>query len=397
MSPLQKKLLFAAAIFILSLQSFITVYNQREKFFSQGYEDHFAALNQEYNNSQYHKKKNPTIMSDADFEQFAGGLFLKGLNPILIVHDHPPLGRYIVSLSILLFDNPHTIMLPLLLLSVIGFYLLSLTVLKNPFLAFIPVGIFINEPIFIDKLVMTPLPEPIQLPFILFALYFFIRGVGTKKDLPWFVMTSIMLGGVISTRFFVLGAAMTGAMGLYLLLTERLGRKTWRFVATLPLAMVVLYASYFRTMQLGASPLRILSIQKYILAYHQSKFILPFTVWDLLLFNRWHTWWGNRAVLSDPLWTIFWPVSAVFTGVTAFVGLKDRFRDFSDSEKFLLLWVLLHLTMLSTGYTTSRYFLPLLPVLYILGTDGALHFLTRFFPAVSSWKVASKKRGHSAS
>lgn len=319
-------------------------------------------------------------MSDADFEKFAGGAFLQGLNPILIVHDHPPLGRYVISLSIFLFDNPNTIMLAVYSLIAISMFLLGRLVLKSPWLALIPLGLFFNEPLITHGLIETPLPEPIQLPFILFAFYFFLKGFAGKKELGWFLATSFMLGCVVSSRFFVLGAAMTGSMGLYLLLTHRLSRKTLVFIATLPVSLVVLLVTYFRTFQSGYSLIQVLSIQKYILAYHKSKFVLPFSVWDLLLFNRWHTWWADRAILSDARWTIFWPVATIGTGVSIIQALRARFRGIDDGEKFLMLWVSVHLLMLSTGYTTSRYFLPLLPILYILTTAGIIRIGNQYLP-----------------
>ncbi len=384
---MKRKILFILAVLLIFFQSGVTIFHEREKFFSDGYWVTYPALKEAYNNSQYAKKHNPEIMPDEVFEQFAGGAFLRGLNPILIVHDHPPLSRYIVSFSILLFDNPHVIILPFLLLSALGLYLLTKTVIKNPFIALIPLALFVNEPIFISKFIYSPLAEAMQLPFIFFAFYFFIRGLSSKNDLLWFAACSLMIGGVISTRFFILGAAITGSMGLYLLITHKIDRKMIRFVVSLPLALLVLLASYFRTMQLGATPIEILSIQKYILAYHQSKFILPFTFWDLLLFNRWHTWWGDRAIIKDTSWILSWPLATLGTFGLLVKSVRNKFAHTTEPEKILLLWVLVHMIMLSTGYTSSRYFLPLIPLLYIL----ACSFFYKLLKSYVSDRKAHKK------
>jgi hypothetical protein len=366
------------------------VYEQREKFFSTGYEKTYQSLTEKYNASQYHQKKNPVIMSDAEFEQFAGGAFLKGLNPILIVHDHPPLGRYVVSLSILLFDNAHTIIVFVMLINVLGMYVLSRKVLGSSFLALIPLGLLVNEPIFLTKLEFTPLPEPIQLPFILFAFYFFLRGIESKKDIGWFLLTAVMLGGVISTRFFVLGTAITGTFILYLFLTYRFKPKTLHFLASLPIALVVLVLSYFRTIMESHSVLQVLSIQKYILDYHKSKFVLPFSFWDLIMFNRWHTWWDNRAIIKDILWVLTWPIATVLTGAFIIQSAIKKLKDITEPEKVLMLWVLVHVTMLSTGYTSSRYFLPLLPMLYILATAFIVELAVHLFPNTFGQKTQKK-------
>lgn len=352
---------------VITLRPLSMIWNLGDKFFSSGYAEQYESYKKAYYGSQYIIKKNPGIIPDETFESFAAGAFLRGVNPILIVHDHPPLGRYILSLSILLFDNPHTIILFLLTAALFGIFLLTHTVTGNIFLSLIPVGLYINEPLFLNKLIFTPLPEPIQLPFIIFSFYFFIRALHAKNDWLYFVITSILLGVVISTRFFVTGGVIVAAMAMFLLLHYRIKRKTILFAVTLPLSLLVLIASYTRTILDGYSIFQVFSIQKYILFYHKSKFILPFTFWDLLLFNRWHTWWGNMDIIRDSHWIISWPVATLLSAFALVLELLRKI-SFHPGVQFLLLWLVLQTVVLSTGYTSTRYFLPLLPMLYIVAT-----------------------------
>jgi dolichyl-phosphate-mannose--protein O-mannosyl transferase len=97
-------------------------------------------------------------------------------------------------------------------LSALGVFLLAKKATKNSIIALIPLGIFINESLFLNKFSYAPLVEPIQLPFILFSFYSFIRALEDKKYKKWFVLTSILLGIVISTRFFVTGGVMLFCM-----------------------------------------------------------------------------------------------------------------------------------------------------------------------------------------
>lgn len=343
-------------------------YEQKDKFLAGGYHTQYENYKRAYYSSQYVVKKNPSIIPDEIFEAFAGGAFLRGLNPILITHDHPPLGRYIISLSILLFDNANTIMLPLFLLAIGGIFLIGYEIFGNVFLSLIPVGIFINEPLFMDKIIYTPLPEPIQLPFILFSFYFFIKAIESKKYIYWYIATSIMIGIIISTRFFITGAVISCSMIIFMLLKNRLGKKTFIFISTLPLSLIVLLLSYTRTIQSGSSILHIFGIQRYILEYHKSKFILPFTFWDLLFFNRWHTWWGNWAIISDNQWFILWPVATIVSFIAFISHIIKKIRLY-DAEFFLCIWFFLQVIVFSTGYTSTRYFLPFLPILYILAVS----------------------------
>ena len=193
--------LFLVLTLLISFQSIILV--SKSGIFIRNYHLQYEQLKNMYYNSQFVKKNNPGIIPDEHVYAFSGGIFLKGLNPILIVHDHPPLGRYIISLSILLFDNSSTLVVFLHIGSALGVFLISKNIFNNKFLSLIPTGIFINEPLYLTKFSYTPLLETIQLPFIIFGIFFFIKGLSEKNFGGWFFLTSVMLGFVISTRFFI--------------------------------------------------------------------------------------------------------------------------------------------------------------------------------------------------
>ncbi len=360
---------FCIVLFLIIIaQPLWVLHKQSETFFSRGYLSSYSYLKELYGSSQYVNKKNAGIIPDQALESFAAGAFLKGMNPILIIHDQPPLGRYILSLSILLFDNVNTIMVLLFFLSGLGVYLVARLTLNNSLFSLVPLAIFINEPIFINKFYNSPLLEPIQLPFIIFALYFFMQGIISKNYVKWFILTSVMLGFVISIRFFILGAFLILAMILYFLIQKQFNKKFALFLLTLPIAIFVLLISYTRTIQLGSSILHIFGIQKYIFNYHKAQLSLPFSFWDLLLFNRWHTWWGTRAITSDIQWIIFWPISAFLTLAFSLLGVFKKILV-SEPEKIIIIWIATYSLSLSLGEVSTRYFPPLLPFLYIISTS----------------------------
>jgi len=113
--------------------------------------------------------------------------------------------------------------------------------------------------------------------------------------------------------------------------------------------------------------------------------MMPFSAFDLLLFNRWHTWWGERLITSDPQWRIWWPASffLVILGIARIIKenlsisrLKRYFLKKNNSlELILVAWIIIYLAFLSVGQTTTRYFFPILPIFYIL----AVNSLNKFF------------------
>lgn len=363
-----KYIVFFILFILIFFRPVKLVFDNYELFFKREYKIQYEFLKKLYYSSQYVAKKNPSIITDNALESFAGGAFLKGMNPILIVHDQPPLGRYITASSIILFDNSKTLNTFLILLSLIGILLIANQIINNLIVSLIPVAIFANEPLILNKFLYSPSLESTQLPFIIFCIYFFIKGLKSKRYIYWLILTSIMLGFVISIRFFVVGGALLLSMMLHLLLSSNLRKKIIPFILTLPISLVILILSYTRTIQDGYSIYQIFGIQKYILFYHQSKFILPFSFWDLLLFNRWHTWWGDWSISSDSQWIVLWPISTVvvFTGFILFLFRKMKL---GNHEKIIAFWVLIISILLSTGYTSTRYFLPVIPFLYILMTS----------------------------
>lgn len=366
--PFFYKFLFLLLLIIIFIQPITTLYKLRNTFFSNGYSDQYRFLGKLYGESQYTKKKNPGIIPDQVLEAYAAGAFLNGVNPINIIHDQPPLGRYILSLSALLFDNVNTIMVLLFFLSSLGVFLIGRLVLNNTLLLLIPLAVFVNEPLFINKFYNSPLLEPIQLPSIIFFLYFFIQGIIKKSYVKWFIFASIMLGFVISIRFFALGLVLVSSSIFYFLITQQLNRKFFIFLFTLILAPIILIISYSRTIQLGSSILHIFGIQKYIYNYHKQQLSLPFSFWDLIMFNRWHTWWGTQQIIFDKQWIVIWPISMVFTLIYLLVGIFKKLIV-SEPEKILILWIVAYSLFLSFGQVSTRYFPPLLPFLYIIATS----------------------------
>lgn len=360
-------------LFLILFKPIYIIYEQRENLFNFNYESRYEGLEFDYYNSQYVKKNNPKIITDEGFEEFAGGAFLKGLNPILITHDHPPLGRYIISLSILLFNNSKIIIIPLLALGLAGVFLISKSIIKDNLLSLIPLVVFVNEPLFFEKLTYVPIPEAVLFPFIIWCLYFYIKYI-SKKRLIHTIAGSILLGCVISIRVFTVGLSILAGVFLYYLLKRKIDKNFIQFLLTLPLAGIVLGISYTRTIIDTGNPFVVFGIQKYILAYHSSKFILPFTFWDLILFNRWHTWWGDMAITSDDIWMITWPISitiVIFTSIYRF-RKKDKFIT---GELIISLFLLIYCGMLSLSYTSTRYFMPIIPLLYILATYGIFRLM----------------------
>ena len=84
------------------------------------------------------------------------------------------------------------------------------------------------------------------------------------------------------------------------------------------------------------------------------------------MLNEWQTWWGDQSLQTSNDWTIVWPLLMILPFV--FVILS-YFRKFTmpGLVRLLLLWILVYEAFLSVGAVVTRFLLPLLPILYIVG------------------------------
>ncbi len=339
-------------------------------FFQPVYDDDlYHRLENLYNQSQYRQKNPTTLIPDHTVFRYAAGAYLRGVDPIYINSEHTPLGKYFIALSIFLFHNDATVILFFVLLTLFAIWLLGLTLLRNGLLAMVPIVLFSAEPLFLDQIRVAPMLDTIQLPFILIALYFFIREYKKKK----FFITALMIGFVVATKTIVPGILLIFCFVLFFLI-QRLFKSMFIFFAYLPISFFVLLCSYARTFLNGHTFHEFLGFQKWIFLYQQSKLIYPFSVWRLLFFNQWQTWWGEQRLIQSAEWQVTWPI---FTGLL-FVSLALVVMKKIKSTPFymlFILWCTMYLSFLSFGIISSRFLFPVLPVMYIVGIYTLRHII----------------------
>lgn len=376
-----KILLWLLISFLLVLPSLGIIYSRKNDFLNNTYWQRYQAYKEAYYSSQYVKNEKTMVITDEVFNSFAAGFFLLGNNPVYITHDHPPLGRYFVALSILIFKNEHILIIFFQFLTLLALYLISKVLIQDKLVAFLPLFIFAFEPLYLNQFKYTPLLETIQLPFILLSLFFIYKSASSKK-VKYFLLISALIGLVVSIRFFPLGVLLYFVWIITILILEP--REIKKIIIVTPVIFVVLLVSYFKLFLDGYTLKKVLGVQRYIYEYHKSQLTMLFSSFDLLLFNRWHTWWGENAIITDPQWKIWWPIS-FFATITGFVKvIKDNpsanklkkyfLRRENLLELVLLLWIIIYLIFLATGQATTRYFLPVIPIFYIL----TINYLNKF-------------------
>jgi|GEM_PF-987333 len=346
------------------------IWQNKDKYINFDYQKRYINLETIYKNSQYVNKNAKDWIPDEIVNSYAGGAYIKGINPILIAPDTPPLGRYLIGASSFLFNNENIIILFCGLLILTFMYLLGVQVLDNKTLSLLAVLLISLEPIFKNQFVYVPLLDIIQLSFLLPSFYFFNKGLRKegKIQLFLFFLASVFLGFFISTKFFITGITIIFSWYIVLLL-NKLKKGLINLTFVLPIAFLILLLSYIRVFSFGYDLKKFLGIQKWVFLYHKSQLILPFSVWPLILFNRWYVWYGDKPIISDFQWRISWPIIFIFSLITIILVLLKKIPRKIEMET-LGIWVILYVLFFSFGQITSRYLVIYIPILYIISLYG---------------------------
>ena len=367
----EKKVIYLIRLVLISmiiLNLVAVVYQERGKYFVNHYWENFPALEKVFRSSQYMNKHPKGFIPDEIALSYAGGKLIKGTNPVLVVPEAPPLGKYLVGLSTVFFDNDSTVILISGVLVLFCLYLLGFQVLSSKTLALIPPFLFSSEQMFKNQFIYTPLFDLFQLVFLIAGFYFFNRGASSKKFLIPFLLTNIFLGLFISTKFFVTGSTIVFAWFLVLFLRKDFKKLFYLFLM-LPVSIFILLFSYIRVFAFGYTLSRFLGIQKWIFLYHKSQLILPFSAWPLLLLNRWYVWFGNKPVISDAQWSILWPIATIGSIIAIFLYVFKKIQK-NPQVEILMAWFVGYMLFLSVGQIFSRYFVIMIPILYIILVYG---------------------------
>jgi len=365
-----KEKIFTFLLIVLIIFPFgRTLWRERERYLSPFNLEQAQNL---YNISQYTQGEGASWIPDEILFAYAGWYYLQGGSPILVNPENPPLGKYLIGLGIK-FLNSEKILMPFFgFFSLGSFFLLSHWFFKKTWLALIPVAFFSWERLFQEQLIYVSQFELFALTFLNLAFLFFLKGEEKRK---YFLLSSFFVGALWGTRPWMATIPLLFSWGIYLAFLKKKLKIAFSWLLSLPIAVFVLLLAYSKLFLEGWGPYKVLSVQKWILWYHQSRLINFGTIWPLIYLNRWYVWWGDQPFLPMVQWNIFWPIFttlAIIFSCLVFLSLlkkrkKLRFLKIHSQIIVLCFYYVFYLAFLSIGNVSSRYLFYLLPYGYLLG------------------------------
>lgn len=270
-----------------------------------------------YLESQWVIPQSKNQISDIDLYAYAGYKYVKGENPILINPEAPPLGKYIIGLSILLFQNFRILPIVLSFFSLVLIFLLTYKINYSILSASISFFLTAINTIFLDQIINAGQLEIFQLFFILLIILFFSYYLKNKKIIN-LLLTGIFFGCFISVKFFLYHFVLVNSwLVLFFLINYTNNKlkinKIIFIIFSLNLVAIITYIiTYFRFFQLGGNFHNFLGSQKWIfLFYQQSKINSLKTIGSylsLIFFNKWRYWSNNYPFIKYENWSFIWPI-----------------------------------------------------------------------------------------
>lgn len=319
-----------------------------------------------YNQSQWIIPNSKNPVGDDVVYAYAGAKYILGTNPILIMPEHPPLGKNLIGLSALYLKNEYYFSILSGVFALFSFYLLTQMLLKNKIISLL-LTIFLGfEPLFVANYFLTLLDLMI-LGLINLYFYFFIKYSRNKKYL-YLLIDGLIFGLIISVKFYGLSLPLIISSLIFLIL-----KKDYKgmviYTLSLSISLFTLIVNYFQFFLKGNSLISFLKLQKYIYLFHtlgrKNDIFLTPSLLTLIFQGRFHI--GGSQFKNENHFSIFWPISfLIFLIFITKTFFEKKLRN--EKTLIIILWVAIYSFFQSLTYTNARYLILLLPYLYLLST-----------------------------
>jgi predicted membrane-bound dolichyl-phosphate-mannose-protein mannosyltransferase len=283
--------------------------------------------------------KDRIIMSDSDTYAATGYLYAKGEDPTKYNFQHPPLIKYLFGFSTVLTGNPYYIQivfgLALLFLTYfLGTKVFTLRLRSGPWIALIPVGLLLIDPLFgsmMTEILLDLGQATFALGYVILALFF----------PESYIFQGVILGLFAASKFWSTAIVIVGLLIFHRLFVKKGRTLSKGMVLSFVVAFGVFSLTYIVSLTHGLNIFFFLAKQlKYILA-HDSAGAFGGTI---ILFLK-----------TNIVWVI-----GVIGGIWGMTKTKPN-----DVRFFSYLFPIIYLLSVSTALPFTRYILIILPFLYI--------------------------------
>lgn len=299
------------------------------------------------------KIKDRVILSDSDIYIASGYLYAKGADPTAYNFQHPPLVKYLFGFSTLLTGNPYWVQM------VFGLALLWLTFYLGTKLRLGYLGIFGGLGLLIDPVFGGMMNGALlDLGQAVFALGYLILTVFFPAG--W-LLQGIVLGLFAASKFWSTAIIFVILVMAYKIFVRKENINFKKTALSFLIAFLVLCLTYTKSFIDAGGLFNIFAFLakdlKFMLT-HNSASALGGPI--ILFVTGYFAPWWQAGVEKATDWTVLWPLGLG-------VGVVRAVREFREKNyrSFFYLLPFVYLLLLSTQVPFTRYFILILPYLYL--------------------------------
>lgn len=304
-------------------------------------------------------------IGDDGLYAYAGWEYIHGRDPSMLNAEMPPLGKYLVGLSIMVFNNQNIFAFICGFLVLFTFFQFNKLIFPDRLCQLLAVVLFSFEPLFWQQL-RAPYLDLLYLLFLLLIFYFFLQ--------ERLFLAAVFLGLMTATKASPATFLLVGLVTSAFLVCQKKWSWLRKWLLFLPVSLIIFSLIYFRYFQLGHNLRDFLGLQKWILEFYQQGVRGKLgAIWPMLFFGRWQTWWQPEAVKVAE-WSLSW---SLLTIVFLFSVLRLK-KIWQAKGIFLVcLWLTIYLVFLNFIPLWPRYLLIFLPFGYNLLTWHAAELIKK--------------------
>lgn len=286
MSVMRNKRILEIGLFVFVIGIFLLqLYFKRNRFTLPYNYDYFA---DKYLHSQYVEGEGSKYtIPDYELYSYAGYYYITGGEISRVNFENPPLGKYLIGLSIILFGNPLVIYLAFSVIYLTITYKFGRLIFQERIIALLALVILVSDPYFIHQASYTHLDFPMA-TFFLVGFYLFLTTTEWKR----YAVAAIFFGLAIASKFFPFFAVILIYLGA---IAAKKGRRALlSFSATIPV-IVAVYVLTFQNFLLRQGILEFLRYQWWVLRWRMGNPIVVGNILQAVFFGRLGTWWGSAV------------------------------------------------------------------------------------------------------
>lgn len=337
-----------------------------------------------YSNSQYIKGSETKggIGDDGLYAVAGYYLFFDNGDPTQVNFENPPLGQYLIGLSIYIFKNERAINLIYALFYIVLIYLLGKELFSRN-IALFAILVLSLDPLFHEHLIASLLDLPQSL-FILGAFYFFLKAL---KNPSYFWVSSFFWGCAFSTKFFPGIIFLLGICAIWCYHMQK--KYIIHFLISLCLIPAVYLASY-TVYFTNHTFMDFINFHKWMIVWRAGNPRVFGNIIVNLLTGYYRNWWEPVAWLKTQTWTIFRPILTIGS-VASILFLKGIHKERRMHVIYFYWSIIIFLLYISIGTTgVDKYIFPIYPFILLFGSYSLVVLYSSLKQKMSLFAILAK-------